>query len=231
MFGFAWACNFCVYSISSCGCLVLIPDVGLQSYVIQHMVCECAGKMLYTNGLFMFVAAVGARRSILTIPSPLSPVVVWHLCVRVCVCVFASMCPIFVSRLLDLPQTRLTDIIYMHTESFSKHTHTHTRARAQTGRQMDLADTQTEMWTSCFSVWMLSQTASHNYTCPCLFDWGRDRALCTHWAVGCRAMMCDNGGATLKGWVFMLPLKTHCKFKQWTKDTSGGTSVAYEHAS
>ena len=126
-----------------------------------------------------------------------------------CVCVFASMCPIFVSCLLDSPQTRLTDIIYMHTESFSKHTHTCT----QTARQMDLADTQTEMWTSCFSVWMLSQTASHNYTCPCLFDCSRDRVLCTHWAVGCRAMMCDSGGATLKGCVFMLPLKTHCKFE------------------
>ena len=44
-----------------------------------------------------------------------------------CVCVFASMCPIFVSCLLDSPQTWLTDIIYMHTESFSKHTHTHAR--------------------------------------------------------------------------------------------------------
>ena len=231
MFGFAWACNFCVYSISSCGCLVLIPDVGLQSYVIQHMVCECAGKMLYTNGLFMFVAAVGARRSILTIPSPLSPVVVWHLCVRVCVCV--CVC-VHVSHLC-LTSTRFTtdaaDRHNLHAHRIFLQTHTHTRARAQTGRQMDLADTQTEMWTSCFSVWMLSQTTSHNYTCPCLFDWGRDRALCTHWAVGCRAMMCDNGGATLKGWVFMLPLKTHCKFKQWTKDTSGGTSVAYEHAS
>lgn len=49
-----------------------------------------------------------------------------------CVCVFASMCPIFVSCLLDSPQTRLTDIIYMHTESFSKHTHTHTHADCKT---------------------------------------------------------------------------------------------------
>lgn len=29
------------HTLSLCGCLVLIPSVGSQSYVIQHMVCVC----------------------------------------------------------------------------------------------------------------------------------------------------------------------------------------------
>lgn len=47
----------------------------------------CAGKTLYTNGLFTFVAAVGTQRSILTIPSPLQ-----SNCglTFVCVCVHVS---------------------------------------------------------------------------------------------------------------------------------------------
>ena len=90
------------------------------------MVCVwvCAGKMLYTNGLFTFVAAVGARRSILTIPSPLSPIVVWLL--TVCVCVLVSMCPIFVSRLLDLPQTA-ADRHNLHAHWILLSTDTHTQ--------------------------------------------------------------------------------------------------------
>lgn len=87
-------------------------------WVYSHMsfsiwsVCAwlCAGKMLYTNGLFTFVAAVGAQRIILTIPSPLSPIVVWLLCV------FVSMCSIFVSRLPDSPQTAA--------DRHKRHTHT-----------------------------------------------------------------------------------------------------------
>lgn len=128
-----------VYTISSCGCLVLIPDVGLQSYVIQHMLCVCAGKILYTNGLFTFVAAVGARRSILTIPGPLSPIVVWLVCVHVCVCAcvfYVSMCPIFVSWLLALPQTA-ADRHNLHAYWIIPYTHAHTHTHKHMHRLED----------------------------------------------------------------------------------------------
>lgn len=139
-----------------------------------------AGKMLSTNDLFTFAAAVGAQRSILIIPSPLSTD-----CSLTFVCVWVHVphfCLMTTRSTADGGWQTISD---MHTLG---------------GRQMDLADMQTEMWTSCVSVWILSQTTSHNYTCPCLSDYTAEIERCVFTTLRAVVWRCVTAGVWRWGW-------------------------------
>ncbi len=86
----------------------------------------CAGKMLYTNGLFTMCHSSG--RTAACSPYQVRSAQLWF---DFYVSVFVSMCPIFVSWLPDLPQTA-ADRHNLHARWIHLHTHTHTHTHTRT---------------------------------------------------------------------------------------------------
>lgn len=172
-------------------------------WVYSHMsfsvwsVCAwlCAGKMPNINGLFTFVAAVGAQRSILTIPWILSAQLWFDFCVCLC-----SWVPSL-----------------SHNCQFC---HRHKR-RAHTDRITIGPRWHTDRHRQ--AVFPSERSAKPQATITlvpvCLPAAEMERCVLTApWAAGGR---CATAGSDAAGvWIYMLLSESHCALEQSTKETN-----------
>lgn len=157
-------CDASSYMYSLClemRCLSLFSKLRGCLGVVRFLSVRSVAT-LYKH-LIIFGFSRDSHRNIVTISPLLRPIAlslachVCHLCVTLATYTISSGWGICLSRFWFLSRS--------------------TRTHAQTVRQMDLADDPGRFGQDGFSVWMLSQTASHNYTCPCLSDCSWDGVL------------------------------------------------------